>query len=129
MPWCGEGSEQRGCLRSCSRTCSGGSADLPFDDESFDAVASNFVFHTVVTNDRMAVLREALRVLKQGGSFSFQDLFNEQFYADPESLVEEVRSWGLADVRFVRSADHIHVPVPLRINHMVGGSGVLSGTK
>ena len=54
---------------------------------------------------------------------------NEQFYADPENLTDEVRSWGLADVRFVRSADHIHVPVPLRINHMVGGSGVLSGTK
>jgi SAM-dependent methyltransferase len=107
----------------------GSATDLPFDDEMFDAAVSNFVFHSVVTDDRVALLREALRVLRKGGAFSFQDLFNDQFYDDPEGLAEELRSWGLADVRFVRSEDHIDVPALLRVKHMVGGAGVLSGVK
>lgn len=107
----------------------GSATDLPFDDEAFDAVVSNFVFHSVVTNDRLGVLREALRVLKKGGSFAFQDLFNEQFYEDPDGLPDVLRSWGLEDVRSVRSEDAIAVPVPLRIKHMVGGARVLYGTK
>jgi SAM-dependent methyltransferase len=104
-------------------------ADLPYDGEVFDAVVSNFVFHSVRADDRTELLREALRVLRKGGSFSFQDLFNEQFYHEPDDLPEVLRSWGLEEVRFMRSSDHISVPVPLRINHMVGGAGVLSGTK
>jgi ubiquinone/menaquinone biosynthesis C-methylase UbiE len=38
---------------------------LPFADEHFDAVVSNFVFHEVKdVKDKRAVIKEALRVLK-----------------------------------------------------------------
>jgi SAM-dependent methyltransferase len=103
--------------------------DLPFDDGHFDAVVSNFVFHAVRTDDRLGLVREALRVLKVGGHFAFQDLFNDQFYAAPGRLVDELESWGLHDVRFVASNEVIQVPLALRPKHMTGGAGVLYGTK
>jgi ubiquinone/menaquinone biosynthesis C-methylase UbiE len=103
--------------------------DLPFGDETFDAVVTNFVFHTIDVSDRLSLVREALRVLKPGGAFSLQDLFNDQFYRNPETLADEVRSWGLEDVQFVSSLDLIDVPALLKTKHMVGGSGVLYGRK
>ncbi len=45
----------------------GDAASLPFDDESFDAVAARFV-HTDV-DDFAAVTREVARVLRLGGRF------------------------------------------------------------
>ncbi|MGD8456257.1 MAG: class I SAM-dependent methyltransferase [Anaerolineales bacterium] len=103
--------------------------DLTFDEETFDAVVSNFVFHVVETTDRMSLLKEALRVLKKGGTFSFQDLFNSEFYDDSDNLADELRSWGVEEVRFVESSDYIKIPLVLRTNHIVGNSGVLFGKK
>ncbi|MFC1863087.1 class I SAM-dependent methyltransferase [Thermodesulfobacteriota bacterium] len=49
---------------------------LPFDDEAFDVVVSNLVFHEVRdVKDKKLLIKEALRVVKKGGWFVFQDLF------------------------------------------------------
>src|SRR5262245_22433361 len=41
---------------------------LPFEDGAFDAAISHFVFHEVAdAPDKRAVIREALRVVRQGG--------------------------------------------------------------
>jgi SAM-dependent methyltransferase len=49
---------------------------LPFEDAYFDVVVSNLVFHEVSdARDKREVVREALRVVKKGGKFAFQDLF------------------------------------------------------
>jgi ubiquinone/menaquinone biosynthesis C-methylase UbiE len=106
-----------------------GAENLSFDDEHFDAVVSSFVFHAVKIRDRMALLKEAFRVLKKGGHFSFQDLFNAEFYDDPGNLEEELKSWGLGKVQFVKSSEYVRIPLPLRINHIAGNSGVIFGTK
>ena len=51
---------------------------LPFADGTFDAAVSNLAFHEVRdVADKREVLREALRVVKKGGRFAFQDLFEE----------------------------------------------------
>jgi ubiquinone/menaquinone biosynthesis C-methylase UbiE len=48
----------------------------PYKDESFDAIVSNLVFHEVRdAKDKREVVREALRVVRRGGKFTFQDLF------------------------------------------------------
>lgn len=53
----------------------GNAAHLNYADETFDAAVSNFVFHEVHSaRDKRDVVREALRVVKCGGAFSFQDL-------------------------------------------------------
>lgn len=100
---------------------------LPFDDEEFDAVVSNFVFHAIKGEDRMQLIAEALRVLKRGGAYAFQDLFNDEFY--PDDYLEEIRNWGLKEVNFIESSEHIHVPIVLRTKHMTGGSGIIFGIK
>lgn len=46
---------------------------LPFKDASFDAVYSVFLFHELPREQRLAVLREGLRVLKPGGFFGLVD--------------------------------------------------------
>ena len=67
----------------------GDAAKLDFPDETFDAVVSNFVFHEVRTaKDKRDVVKEALRVLKKGGVFSFQDMFSQKaLYGDMEEFV------------------------------------------
>jgi ubiquinone/menaquinone biosynthesis C-methylase UbiE len=100
---------------------------LPFSDEEFDAVVSNFVFHAIKGVDRTQLIAEALRVLKNGGAFAFQDLFNDEFYSD--DFLDVVESWGLKEYYFVESSKYIHIPRVLRSKHMTGGSGILYGLK
>ena len=101
--------------------------DLPFSDGEFDAVLSNFVFHAIKFQDRTQLIAEALRVLRDGGSFAFQDLFNDEFYS--EDFLDVVNGWGLSEVNFVESSEFINVPLALRTKHMTGGSGILYGIK
>ena len=101
--------------------------DLPFGDGEFDAVLSNFVFHAIKFQDRTHLMAEALRVLRTGGAFAFQDLFNDDYYSD--DFLDVVKSWGLREVNFVESSDYISIPFALRLKHMTGGSGILFGIK
>jgi len=101
--------------------------DLPFSDGEFDAVLSNFVFHAIKFQDRTQLIAEALRVLRDGGSFAFQDLFNDEYYS--EDFLDVINGWGLSQVNFVESSEFINVPMALRFKHMTGGSGILYGIK
>ncbi len=103
--------------------------DLPFPDGKFDAVTSNFVFHTIKINDRKILIKEALRILKPGGAFAFQDLFNKEFYGDTDSLIRDIKSWKLKKVEFIKTSVIFKVPVALRIRYIVGESGILYGIK
>lgn len=48
-------------------------SDLPFKNDTFDAVYSVFLFHELPMNERRAVLRESQRVLKSGGFHGLVD--------------------------------------------------------
>ena len=100
---------------------------LPFSDGEFDAVLSNFVFHSIKFQDRTQLIAEALRVVREGGAFAFQDLFNDDYYSD--DFLEVIKGWELKEVNFVESSEFINIPTALRPKHMTGGSGVLYGTK
>jgi len=99
--------------------------NLPFTDGQFDAVLSNNVFHAIRVKDRTQLIAEALRVLREGGAYAFQDLFNDEFYR--EDFLDVVKSWGMREVNFVESSDYINVPIALGLKHMTGGSGILFG--
>ena len=104
---------------------------LPFDDGYFDATVSNFVFHEVSdAKDKREVIREALRVVKKGGKFSFQDEFLvKQFYGDTKDLVETIKSWGISKVEFVQTRDAGFIPKALKLSFMLGSIGIIKGEK
>jgi len=103
--------------------------NLPFQDGEYDLVMSNFVFHSVRVVNKIPLTKEALRVLKPGGSFAFQDLFNKQFYGDMDIFYKELQSWGLKEFRLVDTSDFVHIPLALRVEHMVGNAKILYGLK
>lgn len=104
---------------------------LPFDDGYFDAAISNFVFHEVSdAKDKREVIREALRVVKKGGKFSFQDEFLiKQIYGETDDLVETIKSWGIAKVEFVQTRDAEFIPPALKLPFMLGSIGIIRGEK
>ena len=104
---------------------------LPYEDGYFDAVVSNFVFHEVVdAKDKKELIREALRVVKKGGVFSFQDLFLvKKFYGEIEELLETIRSWGVEKVELVLTNDLDFIPAALKLPFMVGEIGIVYGKK
>ena len=104
---------------------------LPFKDGSFDVVVSNLALHEVRdTKDKKGVIREALRVVKRGGRFVFQDLFLlRRTYGKTDDLLAAVRGMGVAEVNFVRTGDEAFIPLLLKIKSMVGALGILYGEK
>ncbi|MCX6027597.1 MAG: class I SAM-dependent methyltransferase [Chloroflexi bacterium] len=106
-------------------------ASLPFEDGVFDAAVSNLVFHEVQgVAERTVLLEEALRVVKKGGPFAFQDLFLwKRAYGDIEAVLATLRSSGLASVELIRTCDVPFIPRALRLPFMVGTMAVICGTK
>lgn len=104
---------------------------LPFADGQFDAVVSNLTFHEVRdTKDKREVIREALRVVKKGGKFAFQDLFlMKPTYGSPDDLVQTIKSWGVAKVEFIDTHDAAFIPGALKLPFMVGTIGIIAGEK
>jgi SAM-dependent methyltransferase len=104
---------------------------LPFDDGYFDAVVSNFVFHEVSdAKDKRELIREALRVVKKGGKFSFQDEFLfKQVFGDTDDLVETTKSWGISKVEFVQTRNADCIPRGLKVPFILGSMGIIRGEK
>lgn len=120
-----EGVDQRVTFQKAS------ASSLPFLDEYFDAVVSNLVFHEVAdAHDKREVIREALRVVKKGGKFAFQDLFLiEIMYGKMDDLLETIHSWGISQVEFVETRNAPFIPAALKLPFMVGTLGMLVGVK
>jgi SAM-dependent methyltransferase len=89
------------------------------------------VFHEVGdTKDKRELIREALRVVRKGGRFAFQDLFLwERIYGKPDDLLAAVRSWGVTKVEFIRTCDADFIPAALKLPFMMGTIGILHGEK
>jgi len=104
---------------------------LPFEDGCFDMVASNLVFHTVSdVKDKREVIKEALRVVKKGGKFAFQDLFLwKRVYGEVNGLLETIRSWGIERIEFMDTSDSNFIPKALKLPFMIGTIGILYGQK
>jgi SAM-dependent methyltransferase len=106
-------------------------SSLPFDDESFDAAISNLMFHEVraVKNKRL-LIKEALRVVRKGGSFAFQDLFLwKRIYGEVDALLDTIRSWGIESVELINTSDSEFIPKVLKLPFMLGTIGFLRGKK
>jgi len=106
-------------------------SSLPFEAGFFDAAVSNLVFHEVSdTKDKRDLIEEALRVVRKGGAFAFQDLFLvKRLFGDIDDLLAVIRGWGIESVQFIDTAHSGFVPKALRLPFMLGAIGILYGTK
>jgi SAM-dependent methyltransferase len=106
-------------------------AALPFPDGHFDLAVSNLVFHEVQdAKDKRDVIKEALRVVKKGGKFVFQDLFLvKQTYGKSDDLLDAIKGWGVENVQFVQTSNSDCIPSALRLTFMLGSIGIIYGTK
>jgi SAM-dependent methyltransferase len=106
-------------------------AQMPYPDGRFDAAVSNFVFHEVadVKNKRDLVF-EALRVVKKGGAFAFQDLFLEKkIYGGTDDLLAAIQAQGVERVALAKTNNLDFIPGLLKLPFMVGAIGILYGKK
>jgi len=89
------------------------------------------VFHEVGdVKDKRELIREALRVVKKGGAFAFQDLFPiKRYFGDVDDLVAIIKSWGIKEVAFADTSDSDFIPKALRLPFMVGRIGIIYGKK
>jgi SAM-dependent methyltransferase len=104
---------------------------LPFPDGCFEAAVSNLTFHEMAdAKDKREVAREALRVVKPGGKFAFQDLFlMERQFGKIDDLLETLRGWGVSRVEFVQTRNAPFIPPALKLPFMVGTMGIIVGEK
>jgi SAM-dependent methyltransferase len=108
----------------------GDAAKLDFPDGTFDAAVSNFVFHEVRTQpDKAALIREALRVLKPGAPFAFEDIFfSPKHYPDLDGMLQGL-SKEVSEIRFVDTRQNNFVPRLLRTSLIAGEMGLICGRK
>jgi SAM-dependent methyltransferase len=106
-------------------------SSLPFEDGHFDAIVSNLVFHEVRdARDKLIPLREAFRVLRQGGKFALQDLFLEKrIFGEPDDLCKTISSWGIGKITLIKTRDSAFIPWLLKPPFMVGTLALLTGEK
>ena len=111
----------------------GDAAKLDFPDETFDAAVSNFVFHEVRTaKDKRDVVKEALRVVKKGGVFSFQDMFSQKsLYGDMEEFVKSLKEEGISEVHYIGNLEKKldFIPGFVTTPWMISGMGIIYGKK
>ncbi len=111
------------------RFTEGNAVALPFADESFDAVCSNYVYHNIAGQDKQALLLETLRVLKPGGTFAIHDLMSAARYGDMDAFVRSLRAKGYADVRLIDTTDGTWTGRKEAAWLGLGGSTLLVGRK
>lgn len=106
-------------------------ASLPFEDESFDFVISNMVFHEVAdAQDKREVIKEALRVLKKNGLFVFQDLFlSKKLYGKSEELLHYLNELGINEIQMEDTVQLIKVPALLKNKMFFGNTALLYGKR
>ncbi len=111
------------------RFTEGNAVHLPFADESFDAVTSNYVYHNIAGQNKQQLLLETLRVLKKGGTFAIHDLMSRARYGDMDAFVQKLKASGFEDVRLIDTTDGRFMGRKEASVLGLGGSTLLVGKK
>ena len=107
----------------------GNAANLPFEDESFDVVTSNYVYHNIVGKNKQKLLLETLRVLKKGGVFVIHDLMSKSRYGDMNKFIEKLKKDGYQDVQLIDTTKGLFMNHKEAILLGLSGSTLLIGRK
>lgn len=107
----------------------GNAVRLPFEDEAFDAVTSNYVYHNIAGHNKQKLLLETLRVLKKGGTFAIHDLMSKARYGDMDAFVRKLKDMGYEDVRLIDTTDGTFLEKKEAAMLGLGSSKLLIGRK
>ena len=107
----------------------GNAVKLEFEDETFDAVTSNYVYHNITGKERQALLLETLRVLKKGGVFVIHDIFSKAKYGNMETFVAKLKEQGYERVELIDTTDGLFMSHREAVRLMLTGSALLVGRK
>lgn len=106
----------------------GDATHLPFEDESFDCITSNYVYHNI-PGDKQKWVLESLRVLKKGGTFVIHDLMSKWLYGDIRKFMQTLREMGFQDVKLIDTTQGKFM-TPWETKCLgLGGSSILYGKK
>jgi len=105
----------------------GSASKLPFNDGTFDLVVSNMTFHKVYdSKEKTTPIFEALRVLKKGSVFAFQDLFLlKSYFGTIDELMNKIKSAGVEKISFINTSQLEFVPKYLKLPFMLGATAIL----
>ena len=107
----------------------GNAIRLPFEDGSFDAVTSNYVYHNIAGHDKQKLLLETLRTLKKGGTFAIHDLMSPARYGDMEAFMKKLKAEGYEEVRLIDTTDGTFMRKTEAAWLGLAGSALLVGKK
>ena len=106
----------------------GDATKLRFQDETFDAVCSNYVYHNI-PGDRQAYLLETLRTLKKGGTFVIHDIMSRTKYGDMQAFVQKLKDMGYEKVELIDTTDGMFMKKWEATWMALSGSAILTGIK
>ncbi len=106
-------------------------ARLDFADNTFDGAISNLTFHEVRSvADKREVVREALRVVKPGGTFAFVDYFyEEKYYSGVSEFEGYLRNLNLSQFEMKPLQEVVAIPALMRHPKIFGRVGIVYGRK
>ena len=107
----------------------GNAVNLPFADESFDLVTSNYVYHNIMGQNKQKLLLETFRVLKKGGVFVIHDLMNKSRYGDMNEFIKKLKKDGYQDVRLIDTTKGLFMSHKEATLLWLSGSTLLIGRK
>ncbi len=107
----------------------GDALKLPFEDETFDAVTSNYVYHNIPSRDRQAILLETLRTLKKGGTFAIHDIMSKAKYGDMQAFVRKLKEMGYSEAKLIDTTNGMFMSRWEATWMGLSGSAILTGRK
>ena len=107
----------------------GNAVNLPFADESFDLVTSNYVYHNIMGQNKQKLLLETFRVLKKGGVFVIHDLMSKSRYGDMDEFMEKLKKDGYQDVQLIDTTKGLFMDHKEALFLGLYGSSLLIGRK
>ena len=107
----------------------GNAVNLPFKDESFDVVTSNYVYHNIPGHNKQKLLLETFRVLKKGGIFVIHDLMSKSRYGDMNKFIEKLKKDGYEDVQLIDTTKGLFMSHKESLLLGLYGSALLIGRK
>lgn len=102
---------------------------LDFQDETFDAITSNFVYHNIPVKNRQDLLMESLRVLKKGGTFAIHDIMPKMYFGDMNAFVQKLKDQGFSNVQLLPTANGLFMSKKIAKTAMIKQSFLLTGIK